>query len=110
MASGRDEHFSHALILATPGGGGIPSHKDKECVPGTALLAVGLEGSRKVTFTIPGRGDFPVLGDYLSLNGAHTEYLHSVQAPGYTLSVTWRTQKPQGHTITPAKTLKLKVP
>lgn len=62
-----------------------------------------------MTFTVPGRGDFLVLGDYLSLNEAHTEYLHSGHAPGYILSVTWRTQKPQGHVITPPKTLKWKV-
>ena len=36
-------------------------------------------------------------GDYISKDGAHTTHLHKVEASEYTLSITWRVQKPHGH-------------
>ena len=77
---GTESNFSHALIQATPNGGGIPEHKDGECVPGTPILGVGLVGTRKVSFKVLGVGYVPVQGDYFSKSGVHTTHLHKVEA------------------------------
>ena len=87
------------MITATPPkGGGVHEHKDAECVRTSSLLAVGLEGSRIVSFKVPGRGLMEFGGgDYISKIGAHTTHLHKVESSEYTLSITWRVQKPHGY-------------
>ena len=67
---------------------------DRECVPGSPLLAVGLEGNRKVLFDFPGHGSTEVKVDYLALAGLHTRIEHRVVTTSYTLSITWLVQKP----------------
>ena len=94
---GTEPNFSHARIQATPKGGGMPEHKDCECVPGTPILGVGLVGTRKVSFKVLGVGYVPVHGDYFSKSGVHTTHLHNVDATEYTLSITWRVLKPRGN-------------
>ena len=75
------DNFTHALIAATPANvkGGIGWHTDRECPPGTPLLAVGLEGRRGVIFNFPEHGKTNIHGDYLALNGLHTRVEHCVE-------------------------------
>ena len=93
---GTESNFSRALIQATPKGGGIPEHKDGECIPGTPILGVGLVGTRKVSFEVPGICCIPVHGDYFPKSGVHTTHMHKVEATEYTLSITWHVLKPKG--------------
>ena len=92
---GVESNFTHALIAATPDGmrGGIGKHKDGECEPGSALLALGLAGSRTVKFELPHQGWTEVKGDYLLTNGMHVDTFHEVTSDHYTLSITWRVKK-----------------
>ena len=94
--AGIQTNFTHALIAATPAhrDGGIGTHTDRECVPGSPLLAVGLDGRRKVLFDFPGHGTTQVEGDYLALSGLHTRVEHRVVTTSYTLGIIWRVQKP----------------
>ena len=95
--AGVETNFTHALIAATPAHnrGGIGWHTDRECPLGTPLLAVGLDGERKVIFDCLENGKVQVHGDYLAMNGIHTRMLRSVETAGYSLSITWRVQKKQ---------------
>ena len=88
--AGYQTNFTHALIAATPAhrDGGIGTHIDRECVPGFPLLAVGLDGERKVQFDFPGHGMTEVKGEYLALAGLHTKVEHRVVTTSYTLSIT----------------------
>ena len=78
--AGYQTNFTHALIAATPADrdGGIGTHTDRECVPGSPLLAVGLGWKLKVQFDFPGHGTAEVNGDYLALAGLHAKVEHRV--------------------------------
>ena len=53
------------------------SHKDLECVPGSNLLALGLDGAeRTVKFDMPMNGVTQVRGDYLAMAGLHVDAYH----------------------------------
>ena len=91
--SGTSLGFTHGLIAVTPAkrSGGIGKHKDQECVPGTSLLALALDGGdRKVTFDMPRHGPTQIQGDYLATKGLHVDVEHEVVTKGYTVSITFR--------------------
>ena len=92
LPAGVSPGFTHALIAATPAWrpGGIGKHKDGECVPGSALLALELEGSKVAHFDVPGHGVVKVTGDYLATKGFHVDVEHWVETEGYSLSITFR--------------------
>ena len=94
--AGESHGFTNGLIAVTPAkkSGGIGKHKDQECVPGTALLALALDGGdRKVTFDMPQHGPTRVQGDYLATKGLHVDVEHWVETTDYTVSTTFRVEK-----------------
>ena len=95
LPAGVSPGFTHALIAATPAKrlGGIGKHRDLEFVPGSSLLAIGLQGDdRIVKFDMPKHWETRIQGDDLAMAGLHVDVYHWVETSGYTLSITFRTQ------------------